>query len=113
MIIRTSRYCYREADRFDITAKSKDPLGRLFSPPWSLVMDYKRGFEGETSYTQKYLDLIEDRFARQAEEFKKLRERDRLVLVCFCKETDFCHRFLVANWLEDRGFGKYKGEIRL
>lgn len=112
-LIRTARYWYKGDDRLDITAKSKDPLGKLLAPPWPLVLEYKRGFESENSYTRQYLGLLEDRFARQAGEFAKLRQRERIVLVCFCKTDEFCHRFLAAEWLEDKGIGKYKGEIKL
>jgi hypothetical protein len=43
-------------------------------------------------------------------------QRDRLVLVCFCKAGDFCHRVILAGIMEKAAerFGmkaEYLGEI--
>jgi uncharacterized protein YeaO (DUF488 family) len=40
----------------------------------------------------------------------ELLNQDEVVLVCFCKAGDFCHRVLLAEILVKLG-AEYKGEI--
>ena len=112
MIIRTSRFFYKREDRLDITGGSKDIFGRLFSPPSRLVWDYKAGRISSEEYTKIYVPLLEERYKSrlQKETWESFFEVPQVTMVCFCKASDFCHRFLAANFLEILGC-KYDGEI--
>ena len=44
------------------------------------------------------------------EKWDKLLNQNEVVLVCFCKAWDFCHRYLLAEILVKLGC-VYKGEI--
>ena len=36
-----AQYRYSRPNRLDITAKSKDPLGKYFAPTWDVILRYK------------------------------------------------------------------------
>ena len=53
--------------------------------------------ENQRSYIEKFYDNVLSKLAPQ-EIYDELGEN--AVLLCFEKPTEFCHRFLVAGWLE-------------
>lgn len=42
---------------------------------------------------------------RVYQELCSLAKSDDIALICYEKSTDFCHRHLVAKWLNEKGFG--------
>ena len=108
----TAQYRYNGPDRLDITAKSKDPLGKYFAPTWDLVLRYKDKSISEEEYTQEYLELMHNVYRKYPNVWRQLLSRKRVVLVCFCRPNTFCHRILLARILEKLG-ATYKGEIIL
>lgn len=110
--IATARIDHRAApgDRvLDVTTMSADEdVGKLMAPGWNAVRAFKDGRIDWETYTERYRDLLRERYARYAQAFHDLireaiDEDKRLVLVCYCNVgpgCDECHRFLMADILE-------------
>ncbi len=103
----TSRVSYRGRDRFDITVKSGV---EAFAPTWGMVRGFKNGSISEEDYTEKYLEMMRKSKEERPEIWRELLEKDRVVLVCYCKAGEFCHRLLLADILVEEG-AVYCGEI--
>lgn len=91
----TAHYRYAGLDRFDITVKGNDPLGKYFAPAWEMVMNYKKGIFTEQQYVEQYIPILQKLPLNIINEFLTPQER---TLVCFCKENAFCHRNIVVNY---------------
>ena len=107
----TAQYRYAGPDRLDITVKGQDPLGKHFAPTWNIVMGHKRGELSDEEYTEIYHGLMVASYRNHRDAWEELLKRERIVLVCFCRPGKFCHRYLLASYLEKLG-AEYKGEIR-
>jgi uncharacterized protein YeaO (DUF488 family) len=103
----TSHYSYRGLRRFDITVKKGSDV---FCPEWEMVMAYKNGNMSIKEYTSKYHKMMQDSYKENREVWNRLLQADYVVLVCFCKAGEFCHRLLLAEYLEKCG-ANYVGEI--
>ena len=108
--IHTSAYRYSGKDRLDITAKGQDAIGKLFAPPWNLVMAYKEHRIDEAEYTDQYSSLMTDTWLSHPDAWKNILTRDEVTLVCFCKAGTFCHRYILARFLCQIGNAVYMGE---
>lgn len=108
--IYTSQYKYNGPDRLDITVKGQDPLGKWFAPTWNMVKGLKNDSISEKEYIEQYYSILSDIPTHILQELCK---RDRITLVCFCKAGTFCHRVLLAKWLEVSSWHQfiYKEEI--
>lgn len=104
----TAQYRYSGIDRLDITAKSTD-FGIVFAPTWEMIMDYKRGSLSEEQYTILYNNLMVQSCLKHDKEWNTLLNCNVVTIVCFCKPGDFCHRLLLAKYLEKLG-AHYVGE---
>ncbi len=102
----TSQFGYAGSDRMDITAKNKTP----FSPTWEMVKDYKTGGISQSQYSNMYLELMVESFATNYRFWLDVLYMPRVTLVCYCAPGDFCHRVLMARYLEFLG-AEYCGEI--
>jgi hypothetical protein len=100
-------YGYDGPDKLDITVKSGDST---FAPTWSMVTGYKSGLMSEEIYTELYKRMMYDSQRKNDAEWGLLLSSDRIVLCCYCKAGDFCHRTLLADMLVELG-AEYKGEI--
>jgi len=103
----TAQYRYSGPNRLDITVKTGNPV---FAPTWDMVKAFKAGALSEEKYTGQYIQLMRDSYRENKKEWLDLLDRERVVLVCFCKSGEFCHRILLANILTKLG-AKYCGEI--
>lgn len=72
-------------------------------PGWDIVTLYKKGELTEEMYKKKYFDKLS--LLRKEEILEKLKvfsiengNRD-IVLLCYERPEDFCHRHIVAEWL--------------
>lgn len=92
----------------DITVKSGQGLGKMFAPKWDWVMGYKEGRYSEYDYTKFYREML-DKIPYPA--WEPLLDRNLVVLGCYCKAGDFCHRVLLAKYLVERFGCEYKQEI--
>ncbi len=89
-----------------ISGKSPDwylgPEYKLLAPKWSFFNDYKKGKINEDGYTQQYNELVLSELdARQVYDAIINQFGEDVVLLCYEKPGDFCHRRLVARWFED------------
>lgn len=71
------------------------------APDWELVKAYKSGEINVNGYIERFWQLIAERDLDPFEVVKQI--PDGSVLLCYEKPTDFCHRHLVAEWLNMTG----------
>jgi hypothetical protein len=105
----TAQYRYSGPNRLDITVKGKDPIGHIFAPSWDIVMGYKNNGD-EQQYISNYHQQMLASYKNNRHLWDQVLAMEEVVLVCFCKSGDFCHRKLVAHYLQELG-STYKGEI--
>ena len=102
MILHTSRIWLADPDGLDISIQGKDPFGKLFAPTWKMVMDYKKDNHGHMSrdvYTAEYHDKMYALYEERPEVWLELLNRARVVLKCYCRSGDLCHRLLLVEYL--------------
>src|SRR6476660_3209420 len=97
-IVCTSRIGFRGQDGLDVTVKSAQGIGRVLMPTWELVGGYKgwkdREPLSEQQYTDRYLELLRTRYRTDERPFIEILQRERVVLLCYCRTEVFCHRHL-------------------
>ncbi len=108
-MIYTSRYNYIGDNRLDITVKGQDPIGRIFAPTWEMVTQVKNGLMSKKEYTEKYYSLMRKSHRDHKEIWEELLKKD-VVFVCFCRKSEFCHRYILAEIFTKLG-ATYQGEI--
>ncbi|MCJ7773400.1 MAG: DUF488 domain-containing protein [Desulfobacterales bacterium] len=76
---------------------------KILAPEKKLLWQAKQGKISEEEYTRQYMAQIKDVHDPQAIYEKLLTEFDGndIALLCFEKKGEFCHRRLLANWLEN------------
>lgn len=97
---------------------AKPPAGysgleyKKLAPTYSILMEYKRGQDKER-YIQRYETEVLDKLNPDdvvrdllilTDNRKGLDYGPEILLVCYEKPTDFCHRHLVAHWLSEYGY---------
>lgn len=66
-------------------------------PNWNLVNDYKSGTISQEEYTKIYYEI----YLNKLDPLKTYNElEENAILLCYEKTGKFCHRRLVAEWLE-------------
>lgn len=74
---------------------------RELAPTWSLLQDYRNGRINEEQYIERFNKQLKRLDARDIyEKLKFLAGDNEIVIMCHCSKKDFCHRHLVAEWLE-------------
>ncbi len=78
------------------------------APDWNtLLKPYKDGAIDNREYTKRYLKQLNDNKTKVINEYRIIKNKYKdAVLVCWCKKGNFCHRRILANWLEEQGFDK-------
>ena len=99
-----------------ICGKSPDWYNGLqykkFAPTYNIFREYKDNGDKEL-YTKRFNQEVLDKL--NVEEvikdlltlvgnFKGLNYLPQIILICYEKPTDFCHRHLVADWLNNFGY---------
>lgn len=98
--IATGRIGLDDADAVDTTVKSASTdEGRALAPTWDMVMGYKEGRLTDAQYTDQYLKLLRERYAKDPAPFLSLLQRERTVLLCYCADGEFCHRHIAQGVL--------------
>ncbi len=72
------------------------------APPKKLLWKAKQGKISEEEYTIQYLAVIEEQYTPESllkRLYKDFGDKD-IVLLCFEKKREFCHRRLLSEWLE-------------
>lgn len=73
-------------------------VGRQYkklAPKFWFFQKYKQDHDEEDYIRNYYSEVLS-----KLDPKKVFEELDGSILLCYEKETDFCHRFLVASWLE-------------
>ena len=86
---------------------------KKLAPTYDILMEYKRNGDKER-YTERYNNEVLSKLD-PFHVIKDLREltypyhtgKVNIVLMCYEKSSDFCHRHLVADWL-NKSFGENK-----
>ena len=122
MDIYTAQYKYSGYDRIDITVKGNTPPGSVLAPTWGMVKGIQSGMMPEWDYTIKYFSLLMSRMTSLSGDLAHgervmfddiVTDRSQITLVCFCPASTFCHRVLAAQMIQNMGYGKYIGELKL
>lgn len=98
MKLYTAQFRYSGEDRFDITSRTSDRIGKLFAPPWSLVADFKQGIIDEGRYTDEYSDLLLHGIGSNPDLWVEFLTLESVTLVCYCRANTFCHRYIVVEF---------------
>jgi hypothetical protein len=70
---------------------------KLLAPEWSWVKNIKEGFWSQDEYMEAYYGLLQKLDPEQV--IQDL--GDGAIMLCWCNAPkDFCHRTMVAKWLE-------------
>lgn len=82
---------------------------KKLAPKWAFFKEWKDGaHKGDNAYYCKHfkeevLDTLDvEMVKKELEQFGPL---DKLILLCYEKTGDFCHRRLVADWFCGNGIG--------
>jgi uncharacterized protein YeaO (DUF488 family) len=94
-------------DCLDITIKSGS---KIFAPSWGMVMGHKNLRLSDTQYTQMYYKLMRVSYKNNKKEWEELLAKEKIILMCYCYDGSFCHRYLLRDILVKLG-AKAKEEI--
>jgi hypothetical protein len=91
----------------DVTIGSGD---KVFAPNWDMVRGVKGGTLSEEEYSVMYTNLMRNSYRVNRARWDRILALEEIVLGCYCKVGDFCHRHLLAYMLVKCG-AVYKGEV--
>lgn len=93
---------------------------KKLAPKWSFFNEWKNGTEhkGDNDYyichfNNEVLDKLS--VSLVVEDLQKIantKDTDKIILLCYEKPGDFCHRHLVADWLTKNGLKTIELKIR-
>lgn len=102
---------YQKANLTPISIAAKAPIWykgdeyKKLAPKWSFYSEWKNGsHKGDNDYYIKHfkeevLDKLDpEQVLKELEGFSGVSE-DNIILLCYEKTGTFCHRHLVADWL--------------
>lgn len=73
---------------------------KKFAPTYEIFSRWKSGEIDNFQYTEEYIKNVLNKLDKQqVKEFLISFDKD-IVLLCYEKSTDFCHRHIVADWIE-------------
>ena len=91
--------CGKEPDLYNGLCYKK------LAPKWSFFSKWKETRDNEY-YTSEFNKLVLDKLDANVvvNELLNMSDTKDIALVCYEKPDDFCHRHLVAKWLNDNGY---------
>lgn len=104
---------YKQAGLIPISIAGKAPDWydgleyKKLAPKWAFFSEWKNGsHKGDDEYSIRQFDtkvLKETSVENILADLVNLSngELDKVILLCYEKPTDFCHRHLVANWINE------------
>ena len=107
--IYTSRINYSgDIKKIDITRKSGTRYKAL-APTWDMVMGLKNEQYTERMFKELYTKIMNS--CKQMIKVMLEESGNSCVLVCYCPKDTFCHRILLAKFIEEHFNAEYIGEI--
>lgn len=94
----------------DITIKSGCDKGWILAPTWEMVNTFKSGLMSEETFTNMYFSIVNYRWDRIIPSTIEWMKDKNLILVCYCPQGQFCHRYLAAEFLVKKMGATYFGE---
>lgn len=110
---------YKQAGLIPISIAGKAPDWydgleyKKLAPKWAFFSEWKNGsHKGDNDYYINQFDakvLEETSVENVLTDLANLSngELDKVILLCYEKPDDFCHRHLVANWINEHKGGSY------
>ena len=97
---------YQEAGLTPISIAGKAPnfyngvQYKKFAPSWDIFSKWKSGEIDNLQYTERFkIEILSKLNKEEVKTFLNSFETD-IILLCYEKSGDFCHRHIVANWIE-------------
>lgn len=74
-----------------------------FAPRYEDFLEWKSGQTSDIQYTKKYRNWLNSLNKQEIKDvLKELENEDRdIIFLCYEKPGDFCHRHILADWLEE------------
>ena len=76
-----------------------DGILRTFVPEADLLRDRKAGLVSDEEYTELYCEMLETIPKCFIEKLIEDGESRNIALCCYCGKDSFCHRHILAEWL--------------
>lgn len=95
---------YKGPDAVDITVKSGV---QAFAPTWHMVMGIKTGTMDWEKYSARYRSLMAKSLEDHPTAWDTILNSGTTTLMCYCRDGQDCHRYLLADIL--REVGKERG----
>lgn len=76
----------------------KGVIFKELQPTWDMVMGHKSGSMTDEEYIIEYDKILKNLDPKEISE-----KLDNKILLCWCGKGKFCHRNLVAWWLNENG----------
>lgn len=74
---------------------------KKFAPSWDIFSKWKSGEISNGQYTERFKKEVLGKLDKaQIKSYLNSFEND-IILLCYEKSGDFCHRHIVAKWIED------------
>lgn len=85
------------------------PQYKRLAPSWSIYKEYKDSLDRER-YVRRFTAEILSGLDRSEvmRDLENLSDGKDIVLVCYEKPGDFCHRHLIAEWLDKDNIKEYE-----
>ena len=79
----------------------------ILAPTWAMINGIKNGTMSEAEYTSRYIAKLDE----LGEEYILRGLTDGDVLLCYERPERFCHRHILANWLNSKGHNVKELEV--
>ena len=76
------------------------PQFKGFAPDYRMYMDWKKGVIDDFEYTRQFTEKLNQLDKEAVKRFLTSFDTD-IVLMCYEKPGSFCHRHVVADWIEN------------
>lgn len=103
--IYTSYYARNSANEKSVSISAsapdyfKGPRMAELTPSWDLLNSFKEGNINQVEYGELYIELLKSRDLTAQKIYDSI--HDETILLCYEKAGEFCHRRVLAEWLED------------
>lgn len=79
----------------------KGAAWKWLAPKWQSFAEWKNGEMDNFQYSEKYIEEVLEKLDKEELRELILSVKDP-VFICYEKSGDFCHRHILADWLEDK-----------